>query len=90
MKDSAGVDALGLAAAEYERHIGYFSDMPLNVFQVPHHGSHNNVSPSLLDRIIGPIGSVDSVEVVMRGRCDDCIRTPPFPASTHRKIIGKE
>lgn len=39
--------------------------MPLNVFQVPHHGSENNVSPSLLDRIIGPLGSVDSVSAVI-------------------------
>ncbi|MBV8951264.1 MAG: transcriptional repressor, partial [Actinobacteria bacterium] len=34
--------------------------------------------------------TVDSVEVVLRGRCDDCNRTPPFPVSTHRKIIDKE
>ncbi len=33
------------------------SQIPLNptrLFQVPHHGSRNNVSPSLLDRLIGP------------------------------------
>lgn len=61
----AGVDALSSAAAEYERHLGYFFDEPLNVFQIPHHGSENNVSPSLLDRIVGPIGSVNSVSAVI-------------------------
>ncbi|WP_297736446.1 hypothetical protein [Mycobacterium sp.] len=61
----AGVSALSLAAAEYERLFGSFFSQPLNVFQLPHHGSRNNVSPSLLDRIIGSIGSVDTVSAVI-------------------------
>jgi beta-lactamase superfamily II metal-dependent hydrolase len=32
--------------------------MALNVFQVPHHGSRNNISPSLLDRIVGGIAGL--------------------------------
>jgi beta-lactamase superfamily II metal-dependent hydrolase len=29
---------------------------PLNSFQAPHHGSRRNSSPSVLDRVLGPIG----------------------------------
>jgi hypothetical protein len=60
-----GVPALNVAAAEYEGRFGSFSSQPLNVFQVPHHGSRSNVSPSLLDRLIGPIGSVETVSAVI-------------------------
>lgn len=58
----AGVPALSLAADEYERVIGEFATAPVDLFQVPHHGSRHNLSPSLLDRVIGPIGA--TVEVV--------------------------
>jgi Fe2+ or Zn2+ uptake regulation protein len=34
--------------------------------------------------------SVDSVEVIFRGRCDECNRTSTFPESTHRESIDKE
>jgi Fe2+ or Zn2+ uptake regulation protein len=39
--------------------------------------------------------SVDSVEVIFRGRCDECERTSAsrassFPASTQRQLIDKE
>jgi beta-lactamase superfamily II metal-dependent hydrolase len=61
----AGAPALAMAAGEYERHVGSFLSMPLNVFQVPHHGSHNNISPSLLDRIVGPKGSAETVSAVI-------------------------
>jgi hypothetical protein len=33
------------------------------LFQVPHHGSRNNIAPSVLDRIVGP-------PVRQRARCD--------------------
>lgn len=53
----AGLEGLGAAVDQYESTIGLFSDHPLSVFHVPHHGSRRNVSPGLLDRIIGPIGT---------------------------------
>lgn len=61
----AGVPALSLAASEYEKRIGSFRECPLSVFQVPHHGSHNNSAPSLLDRVVGPQGSFDTVSAVV-------------------------
>ncbi|WP_428339855.1 ComEC/Rec2 family competence protein [Mycobacterium sp.] len=61
----AGVPALSLAAAEYELRIGTFTDQPLSVFQVPHHGSHHNSAPSLLDRFIGPQGSFNTLDAVV-------------------------
>jgi beta-lactamase superfamily II metal-dependent hydrolase len=61
----AGVPALNVAAAEYEGRFSSFSSQPLNVFRVPHHGSRSNVSSSLLDRLIGPIGSVETVSAVI-------------------------
>ena len=60
-----GLPALNLAAREYERRIGAFPDAPLNVIRVPHHGSRNNVCPSLLDKIIGPKGSTATVDAVI-------------------------
>jgi len=49
----AGLRALE-AAADYADTIGLPLQDSLRVFQVPHHGSRNNISPSMLDRIVGP------------------------------------
>ncbi|KQR51311.1 hypothetical protein ASF88_19300 [Leifsonia sp. Leaf336] len=51
----AGIPSLEAAADEYEAHVGAFSAYPLDLFQAPHHGSHRNVGPDILDRILGPI-----------------------------------
>lgn len=48
----AGLRAL-TAAILFGRRLG-LSMSPLWLFQVPHHGSRNNISPSLLDALIGP------------------------------------
>jgi hypothetical protein len=47
----AGLKALG-AAVDYARSLG-IDLSKLWLFQVPHHGSRNNISPSMLNRIIG-------------------------------------
>lgn len=52
----AGLRGLGDAADVYESEIGPFRTAPINLFHVPHHGSRRNVSPSLLDRMIGSHG----------------------------------
>ena len=49
----AGIQALGNTASYAESHGLTLPDV-LKFAQVPHHGSRNNVSPSVLDRIIGP------------------------------------
>lgn len=48
-----GLEGLGQAADHYESMVGPFPYFPLNLFQIPHHGSRRNLSPSLLDRILG-------------------------------------
>lgn len=53
----AGIGALEQAASRYEQRYGSFAAVPLTVFQAPHHGSHHNVGPTVLDRIVGPVGS---------------------------------
>lgn len=49
----AGIPALTHAVGRLESHFG---DLPsrLKFVQVPHHGSKRNISPALLDRIVGP------------------------------------
>jgi beta-lactamase superfamily II metal-dependent hydrolase len=49
----AGLKALSAAIA-YSRVAG-IRLTPLRLFQVPHHGSRNNISPSMLNQLIGPI-----------------------------------
>lgn len=49
----AGVQALS-ATATYAESNGVSLPEKLKFAQVPHHGSRNNVSPSVLDRLIGP------------------------------------
>lgn len=49
----AGVQALSATATYAETH-GVSLPNTLKFAQVPHHGSRNNVSPSVLDRLIGP------------------------------------
>jgi beta-lactamase superfamily II metal-dependent hydrolase len=53
----AGIEALDLAAEEYETLIGDFASNPLHFFQAPHHGSRHNLGPTILDRILGPTES---------------------------------
>lgn len=49
----SGIRALSSAVnyAEYQR---LLIPAHLNFVQIPHHGDHNHVSPSVLDRLIGP------------------------------------
>jgi beta-lactamase superfamily II metal-dependent hydrolase len=49
----AGLEGLGRAVDNYEDVFGSFQQHPLRMFHVPHHGSRRNLSPSLLDRVIG-------------------------------------
>ncbi|MGE4063626.1 MAG: ComEC/Rec2 family competence protein [Rhodospirillaceae bacterium] len=49
----AGLNAL-TAAADFAEERGIVIREGLRFFQVPHHGSRNNVSPSILDRLVGP------------------------------------
>jgi beta-lactamase superfamily II metal-dependent hydrolase len=53
----AGIPALRLAWDEYEAWIGSFPDAPLDFFQAPHHGSKRNLSPTLLNRMLGEPGT---------------------------------
>lgn len=52
----AGIQALSDTATYAESH-GISLPDRLKFVQVPHHGSRNNVSPSVLDRLIGPKAS---------------------------------
>lgn len=49
----AGIESLAQAASHYEAHVGDFSTTPLTHFQAPHHGSHHNLGPTILNRIVG-------------------------------------
>jgi beta-lactamase superfamily II metal-dependent hydrolase len=53
----AGQRSLTRVVDEYEVQVGPFASHPLQVFQVPHHGSRRNIGPTLLDRILGPRGN---------------------------------
>jgi beta-lactamase superfamily II metal-dependent hydrolase len=70
----AGLRAL-TAAADYADAINLPLRGALKLFQVPHHGSRNNVSPSILDRIVGPRAEFGSRAntwcVVSAGPSDD-------------------
>lgn len=48
----AGIPALGRAATELEK--SGVRPGGLSLIQVPHHGSHRNVGPTILDRLVGP------------------------------------
>lgn len=54
----AGVESLN-RTADYAAAIGYDLASFLTFIQVPHHGSRNNVSSSVLDRILGPRKDTD-------------------------------
>lgn len=50
----AGIRGLNDAADAYERSYGALNQSPLSFIQAPHHGSHHNVGPAVLDRLLGP------------------------------------
>jgi beta-lactamase superfamily II metal-dependent hydrolase len=50
----AGVQALG-RVADYAEGRGFSLPSALTFVQIPHHGSRHNVSPQVLNRILGPI-----------------------------------
>jgi beta-lactamase superfamily II metal-dependent hydrolase len=52
----AGISSIAAAGDEYEARIGAFQTNPLHLFQPPHHGSHHNLGPDILDRLLGPRG----------------------------------
>jgi beta-lactamase superfamily II metal-dependent hydrolase len=53
----AGIPSLEFAADYYEATGGSFSSDPLDLFQAPHHGSHRNLGPDILNRILGAPGA---------------------------------
>lgn len=59
----AGLKALD-AAVSYGSAIGLQFGTALNVFQVPHHGSRNNVSPTLLNRIVGGFAGLNTKNTI--------------------------
>ncbi|HET7867279.1 MAG TPA: MBL fold metallo-hydrolase [Burkholderiaceae bacterium] len=61
----AGIQALGHAA---DRAQAEGIDLParLGLLQVPHHGSRHNVSPSVLDRLLGPRKPQDDGQATKR------------------------
>lgn len=67
----AGIPALTAAADRYEAIVGTFSVNPLTFLQGPHHGSHQNVGPSLLDRILGPPAPYGTVVSIISAAKDD-------------------
>jgi beta-lactamase superfamily II metal-dependent hydrolase len=54
----AGIRALG-AAADFSETVG-ISLNTIEVHQIPHHGGRHNVSPSILNRVVGQIVNEDS------------------------------
>lgn len=56
-----GVQALN-HAADYAKVLGHDLPSLLRFIQVPHHGSRNNVSTSVLDRVVGPRKEQDDEE----------------------------
>lgn len=61
------------AAAHFALSIGKTIQRP-NIFQVPHHGSRNNISPAWLDYIVGPVvaqGAKAPVNCVVSAGAED-------------------
>lgn len=52
----AGIESLDRAMDEYDRTVGDPAVWPLDFFQAPHHGSRRNLSPTILNRILGKPG----------------------------------
>lgn len=68
----AGLVALR-EAAHYAVSIGRTIQRP-SIFQVPHHGSRNNISPSWLDYVVGPVvapGTSSTVTCVVSAGAED-------------------
>lgn len=61
----AGIPALQAAIEEYARFYGDLTVAPLAHLQVPHHGSRRNLSPSLLDKLVGPRGGISTTGAVV-------------------------
>lgn len=53
----AGIQALKKAASHLNMHGA--GNAPLRMIQIPHHGSRNNVGPTVLNDIVGPIMLID-------------------------------
>ncbi len=61
----AGIQALGRAADQAQAE-GIDLPARLSLLQVPHHGSRHNVSPSVLDRLLGPRKPQDDGQATKR------------------------
>lgn len=67
----AGMPAL-TNASDYMDHAG-LTPSTWRLLQIPHHGSHHNVGPTILDRLLGPKGTVQPslVNAVASAAADD-------------------
>lgn len=73
----AGISSLWEAAIAYEDHVGGpFSVFPLRFFQPPHHGSRRNLSPSVLDHIIGTKNRPHGITGATISAADDDLKHP--------------
>jgi beta-lactamase superfamily II metal-dependent hydrolase len=82
----AGINGLDAAADEYERQVGPLWMYPLTFVQVPHHGSRRNVSPSLLDRLLG---SEDSPHGVVTAFVSSAAADLKHPSSKVTNAFGR-
>src|SRR3569833_3633073 len=78
----AGIPSLWAAATAYESEIGPFATAPLRFIQPPHHGSRRNLSPTLLDHVIGPKNRPHGITGATVSAADDDPR-PPTPQVTN-------
>lgn len=86
----AGIEALERACEEYEAVVGPFMYSPLGFIQAPHHGSHRNVSPTLLNRILGKPGDTfgTSTAFISSAKADPKHPSPKVTNAFKRRDVG--
>lgn len=86
----AGIESMEFACTEYERIVGEFSTVPLRFFQAPHHGSHRNLAPSLLDRMFGKAGDTfgTSTAFVSSAKADPKHPSPKVTNALQRRDLS--
>ncbi|MBE1875487.1 ComEC/Rec2 family competence protein [Myceligenerans pegani] len=72
----AGLRGLGAAADRYESLLGPFESVPITLFQVPHHGDRHNLSPAVLDRLLGHRGQPHTPTLAVASSADDDPKHP--------------
>lgn len=81
----AGVRALTIAMDHADENIPNWREK-ISWYQIPHHGSRHNITPSIMNRMIGDIGQENTGKIAFVCSADNAVKKHPLKVVTNAYI----